>query len=220
MAPRFWSRLRLASLSPAHSRFAFAAVSAILLAWTAARVTRAGNAHRAALSDTRQTIAMLDSWRRGFEAPAPAESLAWRRAALDANELGIAGDERLALTQAISRAAESAGLRDVRVRVSAADTTGSEARLSTEGVRRQPATFGLLVECRGNLQAVVNLLGQLPPSVAATSLHLVRQDDRGRARHRIVLAVYELSFSHGIPTLGSPLERRNPRDGSDGRIGG
>jgi hypothetical protein len=220
MATPFWKRLRLDEVTPAHSRFAFAAVSAILLAWTAARVTRTGNAHRAALRDARASIAVLDEWRRGFQPPAAAESLAWRRAAMDASELGIAGDERLELTRAVSRAAEAAGLRDVRVRVSPPDTTGSEARLSTEGIRRQPAPFGLLVECRGNLQALVNLLGQLPPSVAATSLHLVRQDDRGRARHRLVLAVYELSFSHGTPSLGSPSERGDSRDRSGGRIGG
>lgn len=220
MATPFWKRMRLDEVTPAHSRFVFAALSAMLLAWTVARVTRTGNAHRAALREARASIAVLDSWRRGFQPPAAAESLAWRRATMKANELGITGDERLELTQAISRAAEAAGLRDVRVRLSPPDTTGSEARLSTEGVRREPAPFGLLVECRGNLQAVVNLLGQLPPSVAATSLHLARQDDRGRARHRLTLAVYELSFSHVTPSLGSPSQRGNPRDRSGGRIGG
>ena len=214
------AKLHLSQISPAHSRLVFAVVAAALLAWTAVRVTRTGNAHRAALRDARTTLAALAGWRRGYRPPVAAESLAWRRTLLEVNELGIAGDERLALTQAISRSAEAAGLRDVRVRVVPPDTTGSEARLSTEGVRRQPAPFGLLVECRGTLQAIVNLLGQLPPSVAATSVELVRQDGGGRARHRLVLAVYELSLSNATPTLGSPSERGNPPGRGGGSLGG
>jgi hypothetical protein len=222
MTPRLGIR-RLAEITPAHSRFVFAALAVVLLAWTAARVTRAGKAHRAALRDARASLATLDSWRRGFRAPVAAESLAWRRTTMEAHELGIAGDERLALTQAISRAAEAAGLRDVRVRLAPPDTTGSEARLSTEGVRRQPASFSLLVEFRGSLQAVVNLIGQLPPSVAATSMTLVRPDAGagvGRARHRLTLAVFEISVLNDTPILGSPSERGDSPGGSDGRVGG
>jgi hypothetical protein len=213
-------RLRLGEITPSHTRLLCAVASAVLLVWSVARVTRAGNSSRAALRDAQTTQATFAGWRRGFRPPAPAERLAWQRAAMEVQELGIVGDERLALTQAVSRAAEAAGLRDVRVRVAPPDTTGSDARLSTEGVRRTPAPFGLLVECRGSVQAVVNLLGQLPPSVAATSVSLVRQDDGGRARHRLTLAVYELSFSNGTPALGSPSERGNSPRGGDGRVRG
>lgn len=212
-------RLRhvLRGVSPAHSRLLFSALAALLLGWTALRVTKAGDAHRAALRDVRASLAAIQAWRGDFRAAAPAESLTWRRATVEAQELGVAGDERLALTQAIARTAEAAGLRDVRVRAVPPDTTGAEARLSSEGVLRQPAPFGLLVECRGSLQAVVTLLGQLPPSVAATSIELVRQD--GRARHRLMLAVYELGFAN-VTSHGSPAERGNSRPGRAGRGGG
>jgi hypothetical protein len=131
--------------------------------------------------------------------------------------LGVIGDERLAVTQAVTRVAEAAGLRDVRVLITAPDTTGSDERLSTEGVRRQSAPFGLLVECRGNLQAIVTFLGELPPSVAPTTLSLVRQDSG--SRHRLVLAVYELQFLNGPPTLWSPLERSDSRSVGVRRVG-
>jgi hypothetical protein len=220
MPPSLRHRLHLDTITPAHSRLLSAAAAAVLLAWTAVSITRTGNAHREALREARATLAAFEGWRRGYRPPEAAESLAWRRTRMEVQELGIAGDERLALTQAISRAAEAAGLRDVRVRVAPADTTGSEARLSTEGVRRQPAPFGLLVECRGNLQAVVNLLGQLPPSVAVTSLELMRQDGGRPARHRLVLAVYELSLSNATPTFGSPSERGNAPDRGGAGLGG
>ena len=137
---------------------------------------------------------------------------------MELHALGVVGDERLSLTQTVTRAAEAAGLRDVRVLIGAADTTGLDTRLSTEGVRRQSAPFGLVVECRGNLQAIVTFLGELPSSVAPTTLSLVRQD--GRARHRLSLAVYELQFLNGPPTLWSPLERSDPPRVGVRRIGG
>ena len=213
------SRIRapFKSWSPAVTRLVLAGVSAALLAWTGLRATQTGNAHRSDLRAARAQLAAYDAWRRAYRTPTPAETAAWRRSRLEAQELGVIGDERLGLTQAISRAAEQSGLRDVRVRVASPDTTGSEARLSTEGVQRSPASFGLLVECRGSLQAVTNLLGHLPPSVAATNLHLVRQD--GRARHRIMLAVYEVSFPNVTPSLSPSAERDDTAPRGSGRGG-
>lgn len=213
-------RRRIETMTPAHSRLVFAALAAMLLASAALRVTRAGEAHRDALREARATLVSFDTWRRRYQPATAAESLEWRRTWTDVQELGVLGDERLALTQSISRAAEAAGLQDVRVRLAPADTSGSEARLSTEGVSLRPAPFGLLVECRGSLQAVVDLLGHLPPSVAATSVSLVRQDGGRRARHRLRLAVFEVSFPNGTPTFGSPSERRNSPGGGSRRIGG
>ena len=212
------SSLTLGMISPAMTRILAAVLGTILLAWAGLKVTRAGAARRVELKRAEATLVSFDDWRRRYKPAVAAESIAWRRTMMELQELGVIGDERLALTQSISRAAEVAGLRDVRVTMAPSDTTGSDARLSTEGVRRQTAPFGLMVECRGNLQAVVAFLGELPPSVAPTNLSLVRQD--GRARHRLSLAVYELQFSNGPPTLWSPLERGVPRRVGLGRTGG
>jgi len=211
-------RARAAAIDPAVTRLVAALVGAGLLVWGGLHASRAGTANRADLRRAESTLATFAEWRRRYEPAVAAESIAWRRTLMELQSLGVIGDERLAVTQSVSRAAEAAGLRDVRVMIGVADTTGSDARLSTEGVRRQSAPFGLVVECRGNLQAVVAFLGELPPSVAPIALSLVRQD--GTARHRVVLAVYELQFSNGPPTLWSPLERSDSAGVGVSRFGG
>jgi hypothetical protein len=202
------------------TRLAAALIGIALLTWGGLNATRVAEARMAELRRAQATLATFGEWRRRYQPAVAAESIAWRRTWLELQDLGVVGDERLALTRSIARAAEAAGLRDVRVLIQGPDTTGSDERLSTEGVRRQSAPFGLQVECRGNLQAVVTFLGALPPSVAATDLSLVRQD--GRARHRVTLAVYELQFSNGSPptSLWSPVERGAPRRVGVGRVGG
>jgi hypothetical protein len=207
-----------AAVSPAITRLVAAVLGAGLLVWGGLHASRAGTANRAELRRAEATVATFADWRKRYKPAVAAESISWRRTMMELHALGVIGDERLALTQALARAAEVSGLLDVRVLIGPADTTGSDARLSTEGVRRQSAPFGLVVECRGNLQAIVTFLGALPPSVAPTALSLVRQD--GRARHRLLLAVYELQFSNGPPTLWSPLERSDPSRVGVSRIGG
>ncbi len=209
--------LRAIKVRPAVTQLAAAALGVALLAWAGVRAASAGDARRSELRQAEATLRTFADWQRRYEPAVAAESIAWRRTWMEVQELGVVGDERLAITQAVARAAEFAGLRDVRVLIQGPDTTGSAERLSTEGVRRQSAPFGLTVECRGNLQALVTFLGELPPSVAPTHLSLARQD--GRARHRLTLAVYELQFSHD-PPLRSPLERGNSDRVGDGRSGG
>lgn len=206
-------------VSPTITRLIAAMLGIVLLAWGGLRASRAGAARRSELRQAQATLTTFANLRRRYEPAVAAESIAWRRTWMQLQGLGVAGggDERLALTHAITEAAEAAGLRDVRVTGLPPDTTGSDARLSTQGARRQSAPFGLLVECRGNLQAVVTFLGELPASVAPTSLSLVQQDG---ARHRLTLAVYELQFSNGQSPFESPLERGNPRRVGVGRIGG
>ena len=211
-------RSRVAGMSPAVTRLIAAALSVAVLAWAGIRVSRSGAVRRAELKRAEATLATFADWRRRYQPAAAAESISWRRTLMELQALGVIGDERLTLTQAVGRAAEESGLRDVKVIIDLPDTTGSDARLSTEGVRRQSASFGLVVECRGNLQAIVTFLGALPPSVAPVNLNLVRQE--GRARHRLLLAVYELQFSHGPVSLSSPLERSNLRRVRVGRTRG
>jgi hypothetical protein len=205
-------------ITPALTRLIAALLGVMVLAWAGIRATKSGNARRADLKRAETTLGTFVEWRRRFEPAVAAESIAWRRTLMELQALGVIGDERLAVTQVVGRAAEVSGLRDVRVLIDPPDTTASDARLSTEGVRRQLAPFSLVVECRGNLQAVVAFLGELPPSVAPINLSLVRQD--GRARHRLSLAVYELQLSYGFPsTIGTPVERGDVYRGGVGGVG-
>jgi hypothetical protein len=205
-APRasdVWIRLR--AVDPAWTRLIAATLACVLLIWSGLGPWRIRAIRREQRKQADATLATFAGWRRTYQPAIAAESISWRRTFLELQALGVVGDERLAMTRYVSRAAEEAGLRDVRVDIGPPDTTGSDTRLSTEGVRRKPASFSLSVECRGSLRAVVGFLGQLPPSVAATHLSLVHQD--GRARHRLALAVYELTFTNGPPALSSSVGR-------------
>jgi len=212
------ARLKAPSVPPALTRLLAALLSMAVLAWVGVRASRTTESLRRDLRRAQTALADFADLRRRYEPAVAAESIAWRRTLMELQDLGVLGDERLAVTQAVSRAAEFAGLRDVRVLIGPPDTTGGEKRLSTEGIGRRPAPFSLLVECRGGLRSVIAFLGQLPPSVAATQLSLARQD-AGR-RHRISLAVYELTFPNGPPSVWSPLERGAPAGRGRDRPGG
>jgi hypothetical protein len=202
-----------------HVVFIVAGVLSIaILAWAGVRAWRLDNTRRDDLRRAEATLTTFAALRQRYEPAVAAESIAWRRTWLQLQELGVGPDERLSLTQRVARAAESAGLRSVRVHIEPADTAGLQARPSTEGVQSKLASYSLRVECRGSLEAVLGFLGQLPPSVAPTQLSLVRQD--GRSPHRISLAVYELTFTNGVPRGWSSLERSDPGAGDGSRPGG
>lgn len=212
------SRLKFPRMEPAVSRLIAAALAVGILGWAGIRAARVAAVRQTELRRAESTLQGFAELRRRYEPAVAAESIAWRRTWMELQDLGVLGDDRLEVTQTITRLAESAGLRDVKVLIGPSDTTGSEKRLSTEGIRQNPAPFSLLVECRGGLRSVIAFLGQLPPSVAATQLSLVRQD--GRQRHRISLAVYELTFTNGPPPVWSSLERGAPDDLRRDRPGG
>ena len=170
--------------------------------------------------ELRRAQSVLSSFadlRRQYVPAVAAESIAWRRAWLQLQELGVGNEPALSLTQRVTRSAEDAGLTGVRVLVEGPDTLGQE-RVSTEGVQSKPASYSLRVECRGGLPAVLAFLGQLPPSVAPTRLSLVRQD--GRGPHRISLAVYEITLTNGAPADWSSMERGSAGVGRSDRPGG
>lgn len=216
------SRLRIPKLDPAVTLVAAAFVAIALLTWSGLRSGKAAAARKAELTRVRAELAGFEDLNRRYAPAVAAESLSWRQTWLELRHLGVFGDDRLGMTGTVSRAAEASGLRDVRVLIGPPDTTGAETRLSTEGIRRKPAPFSLLVEARGGMRSVIAFIGQLPPSVAVTRLELLTQD--GPRRHRISLAVYELEFTNGSPPptsdLGPPLERGAAAGGSAGRSGG
>jgi hypothetical protein len=203
---------------PVFTRLAAATIAAVVLGWAGVRAAKARSTRVAELRVANATLATFEDWRSRYQPAVAAESIAWRRTWMELQGLGVVGDERLAMTRTVARAAEEAGLRDVQVVFGPSDTTGTDARLSTEGVQRKPATFSLQVQCRGGLREVVAFLGQLPPSIAATQVSLAKQD--GRAKHRISLGVYELVFANGPPSFWSSMERRDAADRARSGDGG
>jgi hypothetical protein len=216
------SRLKMPALDPAVSLLAAALVSIAVLTWTGFRSARAAGERRVALTRAKTELAGFEDLRTRYAPAIAAESLSWRQTWVGLRDIGVLGSDRLGLTGTVSRVAEESGLRDVRVLIGPPDTTGVEARLSTGGIQRKSAPFGLLVEARGGMQAVISFIGRLPPSVAVTQLSLVQQN--GGRRHRISLAVYELEFTNGSPPIPadvwSPVEPRAPGGGVGGRPGG
>lgn len=210
----------LAKLDPAITRLAAGLVAIGLLGWSGLRAAR-----RTALADKEartlnSTLSAFADFRKRYSPAAAAESIAWRRTWMELQDLGTSGDERLAMTQSVALAAESAGLRDVKVLIAGSDTTRVDKRHSKGGVGRRSASFSLNVECRGSMASILTFLGRLPPSVTATQLAMTRLVEGG-ARHRISLAVYEITFDNGPPTgLWAPAERRGDRARGDSRPGG
>jgi len=211
---------RIPPIDPAWTRIAAAVLAIGMLAWSGLHSARRGAARRAEIARAESVLAEFSALKRRYEPAVAAESIAWRRTWMALQDLGVVGDERLGLARTVTRAAESAGLENVRVLIGPSDTTGLEGRLSTEGIERKPAAFSLVVEGRGGMRPVIAFLGQLPPSVAATQVTLTRQE--GRSRSRIALAVYELDYPNGSPlaALWSSLERGPAGSGGAGRPGG
>jgi hypothetical protein len=169
-----------------------------LFVWAGLRTWRATAVTRRDLDRANSTLASYADLRRKYQPAVAAESISWRRTWMQVLELGVVGDERMTMAHAITRAAEAAGLREVRLAIGSADTTGSEQRLSTEGVRRKSAPFGITVQSHGGLRPVIAFLGLLPPSVAATQVEVDRQ---AGGTNSISLAVYELQFANNPPPM-------------------
>jgi hypothetical protein len=209
----------MARLDPAITRLAVGLVAIGLLGWAGLRAARRGAAVRTELRTADMTLASFADLRRRYSPAVAAESIAWRRTWMELQDLGIVGDERLATAQFLARAAESAGLRDVKVHIAPPDTSSLAERLSRGGIGRKPASFGLSLEGRGGMSSVIALLGRLPHSVTATRLGMTRQGSS--ARHQLSFAVYELTFENGPPSgLWSPAERDGAGAGGGRRPGG
>ena len=210
----------LAKVDPAITRLLFAVLAIAMLAWAGVRAKARGDAARAELRTARAALAEFAGLRQRYRPAAAAESISWRRTWMELQALGVIGDERLTSTQEVARAAEVAGMTEVKVLIGPSDTTGAEKRLSTEEVERKSASYSLVVEGRGGMRSVVAFLGQLPPSVAPTQVIMARET--GSARHRISLAVYELQFTNGPPanSLWSSPQRSPAADSSRRRPDG
>lgn len=209
----------MTKIDPALTRFVVGLLAIGLLGWAGLRAARRASATRAELRAASAALASFADLRQRYSPAVAAESIAWRRTWMELQDLGVVGDERLATAQFLARAAESAGMRDVKVHIAPPDTSSLAERLSRGGVGRKPASFSLSLEGRGGMTSVIALLGRLPHSVTATRLSMTR--DGSSARHRLSFAVYELTFENGPPSgLWSPAERVGAGVGGSRRPGG
>ena len=209
----------MGKIDPAITRVAVGLIAIGVLGWAGLRAARRAAATRNELRAAETALASFAELRQRYSPAVAAESIAWRRTWMELQDLGVVGDERLATAQFLARAAESAGMRDVKVHIAPPDTSSLAERLSRGGIGRKPASFSLSLEGRGGMASVIALLGRLPHSVTATRLHMARQGSS--ARHQLSFAVYELTFENGPPSgLWSPAERDDAGAGGGRRPGG
>lgn len=211
---------RLPKVDPAITRLVAGIIATAVLVWVGTRAARRATSARSELRLVEATLADFADLRKRYAPAVAAESIAWRRTMMELQDLGVGGDERLALTQSVALAAESAGLENVKVLIGEADTTARDGRPSRGGVGRKSASFGLTVEGRGGMAALLTFLGRLPRSVDATQVGMVRHPSEG-ASHRVSLVVYELTFDNDPSSgLRTPGERDAARGGGAARPGG
>ena len=77
----------------------------VLLAFSGMRAWRLDTSRRLGLRRAESTLETFADLRRRYEPAVAAESIAWRRTWLQLQELGVGGDERLGLTQRVTRSA-------------------------------------------------------------------------------------------------------------------
>lgn len=129
----------------------------------------------------------VTSFRSAFKPAAPGEE-AVRFA--DTLAVGVAHESRISLAQRIAQQAEHGGLRDVRVRFAAPDTSSRppSPELFSGSVALAPYT--LVVEGDGSLSTVLSLVKGLPPAVALQRV-TANRSPTGVVRYTVVLAVFE-----------------------------
>ena len=133
----------------------------------------------------------LQQVQRGFQPGTPTELNRWRVAA-DSQWLAIPHGLRLSLAQRVTLAAESAGLRSVRVRFGPADSLGSAPQRPSLGGRAVSlANYTLVIECEGGFAHLLTFVNYMPAVVSIQRVTALR--GASAARYRITLAVYEVA---------------------------
>lgn len=98
-------------------------------------------------------------------------------------------DLRVSLAEQVASRAEHAGLANVRVRFTQADSAAAPPRPELMRSSITIASYTMTVDAAGSLGAVLSLVNQLPASVAVQRLTATRA--KNGAEYRLVLAVLE-----------------------------
>jgi hypothetical protein len=129
----------------------------------------------------------VTTFRAAFKPTVPGEEAARLP---DTLAVGVLRDSRISLAQRIAQQAERGGLRDVRVKFAAADTTSPPPAPQMFGTSISLAPYTLVVEGDGGFATALSLIKQLPPAVALQRMSVNRLVD-GAVHYTLVLAVFE-----------------------------
>ena len=112
----------------------------------------------------------------------------------DSLDLGSPAGMRLPVAEAVTRVAELAGLRQVRVRFAAPDSAFIPPRGAGDAAHLTPAGYVVALDGDGAFADVVRALNTLPRFVSV--VRLTATNERAAVHYHIVLAVYETADVH------------------------
>jgi len=140
----------------------------------------------------------VSAFRSTFEASTPEQETRIGRLA-ESLTVVVPRDYRVAVAREISEIAEDVGLSDVRVRIAPVDSAPPppvpELSRSTVSV----ADYSLTISCSGAFADVLNLVNQLPPSVALQ--RIIGDSGSGKkTQFYLGLAVLESAAGAAVPT--------------------
>jgi hypothetical protein len=162
---------------------------AVVLGSSAAR-RRASTSRR--FHEYQNALQTVTQFRVAYRPVSLDEEKRWR-ASVDSLMLGLPAGNRLAVIDSVTRIAESRGLRDVRVRFAAPDSTFIPSRGEGPG-GAVSAGYTVTVNGGGSYADVLGMIGALPAFVSVIRADIAT-DLRG-VRYHLVLAVYESSDGH------------------------
>lgn len=132
----------------------------------------------------------LGTWTATFQPATSEELAAWRQTSIEARQLGVRHDDRLAITSEIAGQAERTGFTDVRVAFATPDSVPAAAIPRAAGPYAfAPAPYRVLISFRGDLATTRGLLGNLPAAALVTGMKFKR--DGSALRGSITLNIYE-----------------------------
>lgn len=157
--------------------------------WIAVKASRKATALR--MEETRVTreVTTLGGWTAKFQPAASEELAAWRETSMEARQLGVQRDERLALAAEIAGQAERPGFTEVRVAFAPPDPANPGAPRSAGPYAFAPASYRLSINFRGDLASTKVLLGILPAATLVTGINFKREGSG--LRGTITLNIYE-----------------------------
>jgi hypothetical protein len=183
LAQRLWrNRVQMEAIGLA----AFASVVALTLG---VKVQQRLPAARAELARSTVQLSEISDFRRAFQ-PAAASEDAREAGLADSLHLALPRDLRLTLAEQIASLAEGSGLRDVRVRLTPADSGAGKARPELADGSVTLADYTLSVDCLGSLGSVLSLAARLPASTAVEYMAGTRTKG-DQVGYHLTLVVFE-----------------------------
>src|ERR1043165_7093708 len=171
----------------------FTLATSIWLGWQA-NLVRAGMG--ASTASWRRAADQFETARQQFHVPTSSESADLLRESANLGALGVPASERINLMELVSRLADAAALRNVRVnfRPGGGDSVYLPPRvIGTTSINA--AAYSVSVEFTGSFVGLVKFVSSLPPSVSVSRMGAARRS--GGASYHLLLGVYEVTIGGG-----------------------